>query len=75
LFVGRKMFGVLDATGALVLKLPPVRVQALIARGVGVPWHPGTGTPLKECVAIDFEAEAKWLPLAKESREFMAGKK
>ena len=48
LFVGKKMFAVLDASGALVLKLPPPRVQELIAAGVGAPWHPGTGAPRRE---------------------------
>ncbi|MCI4325679.1 MAG: MmcQ/YjbR family DNA-binding protein [Thermoplasmata archaeon] len=71
LFVGRKMFAVLDATGALVLKLPPARVQELIAAGVGSPWHPGTGAPLKEYVALGVRAQAKWLALAKESRSHM----
>ena len=42
------MFAVLDASGALVLKLPPPRVQELIAAGVGAPWHPGTGAPRRE---------------------------
>jgi hypothetical protein len=41
LFVGRKMFGVLDESGALVLKLPPARVQALIAWGWEPPGIPG----------------------------------
>ncbi len=74
LFVGKKMFGVLDASGALVLKLPPARVQELIAAGSGTPWHPGTGKPLKEYVAIPLAGSSKWLPLAKESRAYMAGK-
>jgi hypothetical protein len=75
LFVGKKMFGVLDETGALVLKLPPERVQELIEAGAGAPWHPGTGKPLKEYVAIAAERHMKWLALAKESRAYMASKK
>jgi hypothetical protein len=75
LFVGRKMFGVLDATGALVLKLPPARVQALIAAGSGSPWHPGSGKPLKEYVAVGFERRARWYALAKESRTYMRSKR
>jgi hypothetical protein len=75
LFVGRKMFAVLDETGALVLKLPPARVAALIATGAGAPWHPGTGTPLKEYVSIPFAPQARWLGLAKESRDYMRSKK
>ena len=75
LFVGRKMFGLLDDSGALVLKLPPALVQELITAGVGAPWHPGTGKPLKEYVAIGFVRQAKWLALAKESRAYMGSKK
>jgi hypothetical protein len=74
LFVGKKMFAVLDGSGALVLKLPPERVQDLIADGVGAPWHPGTGKPLKEYVAIGVDHHARWLALARESREYMASK-
>jgi hypothetical protein len=75
LFVGRKMFGLLNDSGALVLKLPPTRVQELIAGGVGAPWHPGTGKPLKEYVAIGVDREADWLRLAKEAREYMGSKR
>jgi hypothetical protein len=74
-FAGRKMFAVLDPSGALVLKLPPARVQELIASRVGAPWHPGTGAPLKEYVAIGLAGEKRWLALAKESREYMASQR
>jgi hypothetical protein len=74
LFVGKKMFAVLDESGALVLKLPPTRVQELISTGVGKGWHPGTGKPLKEYVSVAIGNQAKWLGLARESREYMASK-
>ena len=61
--------------GALVVKLPAERVQELISSGVGAPWHPGTGTPLKEYVAIDVAHQGKWLALAKEARTYMASKR
>ena len=72
LFVGKKMFGVLDGTGALVLKLSPERVRELIGSGVGTGWHPGKGAPLKEHVAVGLDRPATWLALAKESRAYMA---
>jgi hypothetical protein len=75
MFVGKKMFAVLDKSGALVLKLPPARVQELIAAAVGAPWHPGTGKPLKEYIAVAADQHAKWLSLAREAREFMAAKR
>ncbi len=73
MFVGRKMFAVLDKSGELVVKLPPVRVAALIASGVGRPWNPGAGTPLKEYVAISIEYESQWTALAREARAHMGG--
>ncbi|MCI4346972.1 MAG: hypothetical protein L3K07_09525 [Thermoplasmata archaeon] len=75
LFVGRKMFAVLDGSGALVLKLPPTRVLQVIADGTGSGWHPGAGAPLKEYVAIPLAEQKRWLALAKESREYMRSKK
>jgi hypothetical protein len=74
LFIGRKMFGVLDESKGLVLKLPPERVRALIDAGVGAPWHPGQGKPLKEYVAIPMGHSARWLALARESRAYMGSK-
>ncbi|HXQ93985.1 MAG TPA: hypothetical protein VN864_02295 [Thermoplasmata archaeon] len=74
MFVGRKMFAILDESGALVVKLPPERVAGLIASGAGSGWSPGHGSPLKEYLAVGFDRKARWLSLAKESRTFMASK-
>ena len=71
LFVGRKMYALLGDDGALVVKLPPPRVAALIAEGVGAPWHPGTGRPLKEYVAIGLSRQRRWKALAIEARAYM----
>jgi hypothetical protein len=71
LFIGKKMFAVLDESGALVVKLPAARVVERIADGTGYGWHPGTGKPLKEYLAFGMDQQAKWLRLAKEAREFM----
>ncbi len=75
LFIGKKMFGLLDGTGALVLKLPPTRVQELIAAKTGAGWQPGSGAPRKEYVTIGFECQAEWLGLARESRAYMGSKR
>ena len=74
LFAGRKMFAILDGTGALVLKLPPARVAQLILDGTGGPWHPGKGAPLKEYLAVGLDHQAKWLALAKEARTYISSK-
>lgn len=71
MFVGKKMFAVYDTSGELVVKLPPERVQELIAEGVGHGWHPGGGTPLKEYLAVPFAHEKKWTKLAREARAYM----
>jgi hypothetical protein len=75
LFVGKKKFAVLDASGALVLKLSPERVQELIRTGVGVGRHPGSGTPLKEYLSVGAENHPQWLALAREARAYMGSKK
>jgi hypothetical protein len=72
LFVGRKLFGLLGSTGALIVKLPPLRVAELIASGIGTPWHPGTGKPLKEYVAIAYARQRDWSRFAKEARAYIA---
>jgi hypothetical protein len=58
--------------GALVLKLPGHRVEALIASGDGAPFTSGQGRPMKEWVTIAGAKEA-WMDLAREAREFVAG--
>ena len=74
MFVGRKMFAVLDRTGELVVKLPPERVQELIVAKIGRGWSPGAGSPLKEYIAISFAREKEWPMLAREARAYMGGK-
>ncbi|MCI4341431.1 MAG: hypothetical protein L3K11_03550 [Thermoplasmata archaeon] len=74
MFVGRRMFAVLDRTGELVVKLPPVRVQELIDSKTGRGWSPGAGSPLKEYLAIPFARQKDWPKLAREARAYMGGK-
>lgn len=74
MFVGRKMFAVLDRTGELVVKLPPPRVEELIRARIGRGWSPGTGAPLKEYVAIPFAHQKEWAGLAREARTYMGSK-
>ncbi|HEV2317118.1 MAG TPA: hypothetical protein VGV89_06040 [Thermoplasmata archaeon] len=75
MFVGKKMFAVLDSNGDLVVKLSPVRVQELIGTKIGHPWHPGNGVPLKEYVAVPFAHQDHWEVLAREARLYMGGKR
>ena len=74
MFVGRRMFALLDTSGALVIKLSPERVGEQVQRKQGYRWHPGTGKPLQEYVAIPYARRAAWLPWARESRAYMSSK-
>jgi TfoX/Sxy family transcriptional regulator of competence genes len=58
--------------GHLVLKLPRDRVAALLAEGVGAPFHAGKGTPMSQWVMLDERTEDRWLGLAQKAIAFVA---
>jgi hypothetical protein len=70
--VNGKIFAML-VKGALVVKLPKARVEALVGAGTGVPFDPGHGRLMKEWVSVA-GAEDDWLPLAREAHGFVAAK-
>jgi TfoX/Sxy family transcriptional regulator of competence genes len=55
--------------GALVLKLPATRVQALIASGDGEPFANGRGRPMREWVRVSPSSPDDDLALAREALE------
>jgi hypothetical protein len=57
--------------GALVVKLPRARVEALVESQRGRPFDAGKGRPMKEWVAIPRSDARTWLDLAKEARRFV----
>ena len=65
----RKIFA-MWVRGQLVLKLPANRVDALIAAGMGVRFDANKGTPMREWLSLDPEADLTWLPLAREALDF-----
>jgi len=67
--VGGKGFAMIHR-GMLVLKLPRGRVDALVTAGIGAPFDPGMGRPMKEWVAIASH-EDQWLALAREAHDFV----
>ena len=69
LCVDRKVF-VMLTKGALVVKLPTARVATLISSGVGQPWDPGNGKPMKQWLLVPMSAGTDWIALARESRAF-----
>jgi hypothetical protein len=64
-----KIFAML-VRGALVVKLPAARVDALIGAGDGVRFDANKGTPMREWFSLDPESGLPWLPLAREALEF-----
>ena len=65
----RKIFA-MWVRGQLVLKLPANRVDALIAAGTGVRFDANKGTPMREWLSLDLDADLAWLPLAREALDF-----
>jgi hypothetical protein len=58
--------------GRLVVKLPALRVDALIASGAGQRYSPRPGRFMKEWVSLDpISADDTWLALAREALEFV----
>jgi hypothetical protein len=56
--------------GALVVKLPAERVEALVRAGEGVHFDANKGTPMREWLSLDPGSALPWLPLATEALEF-----
>lgn len=65
-------FATLDhRSGALIVKLPAQRVQALIAEGIGEPFAPA-GRVFKEWVSISTFGRSLWTRLLIEARTFVS---
>ena len=60
--------------GALVVKLPPKRVDELVADGAGERQDVGTG-PLKEWLVVAASNPDRWLPLAREAIAYVGSKR
>ncbi len=56
--------------GALVLKLPADRVEALVRAGEGVHFDANKCTPMREWLSLDPRSALPWLPLATEALDF-----
>jgi hypothetical protein len=68
--VDGKIFAML-IRGALVVKLPRDRVDALVAAGTGTRFEPGTGRVLWEWVAIPPASVSAWASLIDEALTFV----
>ena len=56
--------------GALVVKLPAERVEALVRAGEGVHFDANKGMPMREWLSLDPGSSLPWLPLATEALDF-----
>lgn len=72
--IDNKIFAMLFK-GELVVKLPRLRVDALIASGDGQRFDPGHGRLMKEWVTVEPASGADWLALAREAMTFVAPKR
>jgi len=72
--VGGKVFAILWKDG-LVLKLPRVRVEELLASPAAQLFDPGHGRTSKEWVWVSPEARAFWAELAREAKVFVSSLK
>jgi hypothetical protein len=67
--VNGKIFAFIASSGAFVVKLSKPRAAALFASGAAKPFDPGHGRLMKQWAA--FPADANWLALAREAKDFV----
>ncbi len=73
--VKNKIFAML-VSGKLVVKLPKLRVDALVASGDGERFDPRhDGRLMKEWITLEPTSQGEWLPLAREAMEFVASQR
>jgi hypothetical protein len=70
--VNGKIFASLTRGRRLLVKLPPDRVAALIASGVGEPFTTGPGPAKAAWVTLAPTSAPDWLVLAEEARAYVA---
>jgi hypothetical protein len=69
---GGKIFAMV-VRGALVVKLPRERVNALVEAGTGERFQPGTGRTMTEWASVGGEHLGDWEDLVAEAYEFVGG--
>ncbi len=78
------MFATLSPAGALVVKLPRQRVDALVAGGQGRPYEPGPGRVIRpyepgpgrvmtQWLELHAASDQDWTSLAEEALAFVGG--
>lgn len=67
---GGRIFAML-VRGELVLKLPRIRVEELVASGEGVHFDAGKGKPMREWFVVSPGSKKLWRNLAQEALNFV----
>ena len=65
---GKKMFAMFYK-GDLTVKLKPDTVTKLIEEQKGLPFDPGTGTPMKDRILVPVSLKESWISLCEMSLE------
>jgi hypothetical protein len=60
--------------GHLVVKLPALRVDALVEEGSGVPFDANKGKPMKEWLTVSDADAGRWLELSNEALAFVGSR-
>ena len=71
--VGGRIFAMMSSKGKFVVKLPKERVDALVTARKGAYFDSGHGRLMKEWLEVK-SGQAQWLSLAREARDFIAGR-
>jgi len=72
LTVNGRIFATLNHEGKLLVKLPKLRVDALVASGKGERFDSGRGRPMKEWVQVPAAQSSHWPALAEEAYAYVA---
>jgi hypothetical protein len=65
-----KFFAALTRDHQLLVKLPEARVTELIDDGVGRPFDPGRGSPMREWALVPLASADRWAAIAEEAFAF-----
>jgi hypothetical protein len=69
--VNGKLFAMMSSKAEFVVKLPALRVAAMVESGEGTYFDPGHGRLMKQWLTVT-SARASWAVLAKEAHRFVA---
>jgi hypothetical protein len=69
--VDGRIFAMVSSAGHFVVKLPKLRVDALVTGGAGKRFEASRARPMKEWLQVHSDDAAEWLQLAREALEFV----